>query len=77
MQSCPRPCDHEVDDFRRDFFGRADEIALVFAVFGIHRDDDLAATHGVDGCLDTRQSLRHALLVLKSRARTTVKRRLS
>ena len=35
--------DHEVDDFGRHLFGGADEIAFVFAVFGIDDDDDLAA----------------------------------
>ena len=32
--------DHEVDDFRRDLLGGADEVAFVFAVLGIDDDDD-------------------------------------
>ncbi len=40
---------HEIDDFRRHLFGRADEIALVLAVLGVHDDDDLARGDGLDG----------------------------
>ena len=60
----PPAIEHEIDDFRSDLFGRADKIAFIFAIFGIHRDDNFAATHGVYRRLNTRQSLRHALLVL-------------
>ena len=41
--------DHEVDDFGRHLFGGADEIAFVFAIFGIDDDDDFAAGNGVHG----------------------------
>ena len=39
----------EVHHFRRGLLGRTDEIALVFAVFGVDHDDHFAAGNGVDG----------------------------
>ncbi len=54
---------HEIDDFRRHLFGCADEIALVFAVLGVHHDDDLARGDGLDGRFDARQTMRHGNLL--------------
>ena len=54
MQSCPRPLSMKLMIFGRDFLGGADKIALVFAVFGVHDDDDFAATDGVDRRFNAR-----------------------
>ena len=50
----PAAVEHEIDDFGRDLFGGADEIALIFAVFGVHGDDDFAATDGVNRRFNAR-----------------------
>jgi len=34
---------HEIDDRRRRRFGRANEVSLIFAIFGVDHDDDFAA----------------------------------
>ena len=49
--------DHEVDDLGRDLLGGADEIAFVFAVFGIDDDDHASAANGGDGVVDGREML--------------------
>ncbi len=51
--------DHEVDDFGRHLFGRADEISLVFAVLGVDDDHDFAPPDGVNGLVDGGKFLRH------------------
>ena len=55
--------DHEIDDFGRHLLGRADEIALVLAVLGVHDDDDLARGDGLDGRFNGRKSVRHGVLL--------------
>ena len=40
---------HEIDYLRGHFFGRADEIALVFAVFGVNDDDYSTRSDGFYG----------------------------
>jgi hypothetical protein len=40
---------HKIDDLGRDLFGRTDKIAFVFAVLGIHHNDDLPGGNGLDG----------------------------
>ena len=62
--------DHEIDDFGRDPLGRADEIALVFAVLVVHRDDDAAGRDGLDGRFDGRKPVGQ-LSLLKVRAQIT------
>ncbi len=52
--------DHEVDDFGRHLFGGADEIAFIFAVFGIDDDDDLPAANSGDSVVNRRKMARHA-----------------
>ena len=59
--------DHEIDDFGRDLLGRADEIALVFAVLVVHRDDDAAGREGLDGRFDGGKPVRHLSLLAGSR----------
>ena len=39
---------HKVDDLRRDFFGGADEVAFVFAVFIVNKNDDFACAKVVE-----------------------------
>ncbi len=39
---------HKVDDLRRDFFGGADEVAFIFAVFIVNEDDDFAGAKVVE-----------------------------
>ena len=46
--------DHEVDQRRRHFLGRANEVPLVLAILIIHDDDDLAAANGLDGRINAR-----------------------
>jgi len=41
--------EHEVDDFRRDGLGGANEVALVFPAFVIDDDDDVALAELGDG----------------------------
>ena len=55
----PAVGDHEIDDLRRHLFGRADEIALVLAVLGVHDDDDFSGGDGLDGRFDGRKTVRH------------------
>ena len=58
----PAAVEHEIDDFGRDLLGRTDEVAFVFAVFGVDDDDDLAATNRLDRRFDARKPFRHARL---------------
>ena len=44
--------DHEVDDLGSDLFGGTDEVAFVFAVFGVDDDHDLAGGDGFDRQVD-------------------------
>ncbi len=50
---------HEIDDLGGDLFCRADEIPLVFAVLGIHHDDDFSRGDGLDGRFNGGKSVRH------------------
>ena len=43
---------HEVDGFRRDFFGGHGEVAFVFAVFVVDQDDHAAVANFFDGFFD-------------------------
>ena len=62
MQSCPRPCViMKLTISGVDLFGRADEIAFVFAVFGVDDDDHLAATNRVDGLFDGGKMAGHVM----------------
>ena len=48
----PAVGDHEIDGLGRDLLGRADEIAFVFAVFGIDDDNGFPGTDSSDGFFD-------------------------
>src|SRR5208283_1449484 len=43
---------HEIDQFRRDFFGGEGQIAFVFAIFIVHHDDHTAGANLLDGGRD-------------------------
>ena len=51
--------DHEVDRLGRGLFGGTDEVALVFAVFGIDDDDDSPLANGLDGFVDRGKRVLH------------------
>ena len=64
----PTPfANHEVDDFRRDLFGGADEIAFVFPVFGIDDNDHLSAADGGNGVVDRGKLSAHSRGITLSR----------
>jgi hypothetical protein len=51
--------DHEIDYFRRDLLGGADEVPLILTVLGVHDDDHLAGGYGVNGRFNRRKLVWH------------------
>ena len=50
---------HKIDDLRRNLFGRADEVAFVLAVLGVHDDDNLARGNGLGGRFNRGKPMGH------------------
>ena len=56
---------HEVDDFRSDLLGGADQIAFIFAIFVVNDDDHLAVADIGNGLVNSRN--RHGLMLPEKR----------
>jgi hypothetical protein len=52
---------HEIDRLGRGFLGRTDEVAFVFAVFGVDNDNDIALTNRLDRFFNCGKTVIHAL----------------
>jgi len=50
---------HEVDRLGSGLFGRTDEVAFVFAIFGVDNDGDLAQANRLDSFFDSGKTLVH------------------
>lgn len=61
----PAKLPHEVDDLGRDLLGRTDQVAFVFAVFVIHKDDESSGGYFRDGFRNGAEWRIHSFTVCK------------
>ena len=64
----PSSAEHEIDSLGGYQFGRTDKIPFVFTVLRVEHHDDLAATNGIDGCMNGTKFLRHGKLLSLGKA---------